>query len=86
MTIDGQKLHYETTGSGPHVILLLPGAIGTGLGDFEHQLKGLDGEQFTLVAWDPPGYGKSRPPEKDFSDFYRTDAAMAAKLMKVSFT
>lgn len=82
MTIDGQVLHYEVAGSGPHVLLLLPGAIGTGRGDFEHQLRGLDGEQFTMVAWDPPGYGQSRPPEKDFNDFYRTDAAMAAKLMK----
>ncbi|KAJ6224717.1 hypothetical protein RDWZM_003262 [Blomia tropicalis] len=37
---------------------------------------------FTMIAWDPPGYGKSRPPTKDFNNFYRTDATMASKLMK----
>ncbi len=44
----------------------------------------MDREKFTLIAWDPPGYGFSRPPQRDFSgDFYRRDANYAAKLMQV---
>ena len=83
LSIEGSTIHYEQAGHGPHVILLLPGAIGTGLTDFRPQLERLNPELFTLIAWDPPGYGLSRPPEKDFNDFYRKDAAIAAKLMEV---
>lgn len=44
----------------------------------------LDKKQFTLVAWDPPGYGYSRPPDRDFTgDFFHQDAEIAVKLMKV---
>jgi valacyclovir hydrolase len=44
----------------------------------------MDREKFTLIAWDPPGYGLSRPPERDFSgDYLRRDAKYAAKLMQV---
>ncbi|XP_046917312.2 serine hydrolase BPHL [Dermatophagoides farinae] len=80
--IDGHKIHYESAGQGEHVLLLMPGALGTGRNDFLPQLTGLDGSKFKIIAWDPPGYGQSRPPERDFEDFYRRDAIMAAKLMK----
>jgi len=41
-------------------------------------------EKFTLIAWDPPGYGLSRPPERDFTgNYFRRDADLAAKLMQV---
>ena len=47
-------------------------------------LEQVDKTKFTWVAWDPPGYGKSRPPTRDFSDAYlRKDAILAAKLMEV---
>ena len=36
-----------------------------------------------LIAWDPPGYGKSRPPERTFPlDFFERDAKWALKFMK----
>ena len=82
--IDGQPLHYQRAGHGQHVLLLLPGALGSGQTDFLPQLTGLNPEIFTIIAWDPPGYGHSRPPDRDFNDFYRKDAFMAAKLMKVT--
>ncbi|KAG0444387.1 hypothetical protein HPB47_013853 [Ixodes persulcatus] len=51
--------------------------------DFSPQLEKLDRKQFTLVAWDPPGYGFSRPPERTFPvDFYHRDARVVAQLMK----
>lgn len=73
-------------GSGPHNIICLPGALGSIWTDFKPQVEGIDREKFTLVAWDPPGYGKSQPPMKEFPpDFYERDAKVAVDFMKVSF-
>lgn len=42
----------------------------------------MDKTKYTLVSWDPPGYGDSRPPNRDFSGiFYRRDGHTVAKLM-----
>lgn len=52
--------------------------------DFAPQLKSLNKEHFTVVGWDPRGYGQSRPPDRDFpSDFFERDARDAVDLMKV---
>lgn len=62
----------------------MPGALGTIWTGFRPQIKGFDKEKFTLVVWDPPGYGKSRPPNKEFTaDFYEKDADCAYEFMKV---
>lgn len=80
--INGGKIFYETAGSGPHNILLLPGALGSTRTDFQPQLSNLDGDKFTIHAWDPPGYGKSRPPSRTWPDkFFNRDAADAAALI-----
>ena len=35
------------------------------------------------MAWDPPGYGKSRPPNRTYpDDFFKRDADLAYNLMK----
>lgn len=40
---------------------------------------------FTIVAWDPRGYGKSIPPVRDFPpDFFERDAKDAVELMQVN--
>jgi len=52
--------------------------------DFGHQLEHFDKERFTLVAWDPRGYGKSIPPTRDWPEkFFQRDAEDAAMLMEV---
>ena len=38
--VNGMKINYCTSGSGNHVVLLLPGALGTGRSDFTPQLEG----------------------------------------------
>lgn len=51
--------------------------------DFDGQLSdgGLSHDRFTLLAWDPPGYGYSRPPERNLEDHYfRSDARIVSKL------
>ena len=103
--LDGLKIHYEKVGTGPSVLLLLPGGIGmfnlawiidakfqfnrgTSRSDFSIQLsndKGLNQKLFTIIAWDPPGYGLSRPPARVYDkEVYKRDADLAAKLMQVS--
>ncbi|XP_074055508.1 valacyclovir hydrolase [Macrotis lagotis] len=81
--VNGVHLHYQKTGEGKHAVLLLPGMLGSGQNDFEPQLKNLNKQLFTVVAWDPRGYGHSIPPNRDFPvDFFERDAKDAIDLMK----
>ncbi|XP_056132986.1 valacyclovir hydrolase isoform X2 [Lampris incognitus] len=81
--VNGVNLYYEQTGRGEHAVLLLPGALGSTQTDFGPQLKSLNKEYFTVVGWDPRGYGHSRPPKRDFPpDFFERDAKDAVNLMK----
>lgn len=60
--------------------LNISGTIWT---DFRPQMEKLDVNKLTIVAWDPPGYGKSRPPNRTFpDDFFQRDATWAHNLMK----
>ena len=82
--VDGTGINYVRAGTGEHPVLLLPGAVGSIWTDFKPQVEGLDRRKFTIVAWDPPGYGKSRPPDRAFpDDFFERDAVQACNLMKL---
>src|SRR2546426_1103521 len=51
---------------------------------FAPQLEGFDCEKFTIIAWDPPGLGYSRPPNSRYhEDIFNRDAQLAAKLMTI---
>lgn len=65
-------------------IILLPGALGSAQSDFKPQLEGLPPllKQHSIIAWDPPGYGKSDPPKSYHLDFYQEDADIAHRLME----
>ncbi|KAJ8673344.1 hypothetical protein QAD02_004606 [Eretmocerus hayati] len=81
--VDGININYVKVGEGEHPVLLLPGSMGSIWTDFKPQIDQLNREEFTIVAWDPPGYGKSRPPDRTFPrDFYLKDAVWACNLMK----
>lgn len=83
VAVNGVHLHYQQTGEGEHAVLLLPGMLGSGKTDFGPQIKNLNKKLFTVVAWDPRGYGHSRPPDRDFPmDFLERDAKDAVDLMK----
>ncbi|CAL8105530.1 unnamed protein product [Orchesella dallaii] len=78
-------INLEQVGAGPHVILCLPGGLGFIEKDFGPILEHFDLTKFTVVVWDPPGYGKSRPPNRDFSggaQMYTRDALCASHLMR----
>jgi len=80
--VRGAKLYYEDLGEG-QPFLLLPGALGTGQSDLGPQLEALPHRGLRVIAPDPRGYGKSRPPARDFPfDFYQQDAHDFAALME----
>ncbi|XP_072949927.1 valacyclovir hydrolase [Epargyreus clarus] len=77
------NINYLKVGNGAHSVLCMPGALGSIWTDFKPQIEGFDREKFSVIAWDPPGYGKSRPPEREFpNDFYEKDADAAFEFMK----
>jgi len=58
--------------------------LGSIYTDFAPQIETLNRAKYTIVVWDPPGYGFSRPPDRDFSPgFFHRDADYAVSLMKV---
>lgn len=59
---------------------------GSAFTDFKPQIENLPKllPNFNIIAWDPPGYGKSIPPEKKFTtDFLEKDADTVKELMEV---
>ena len=83
----GGQVYYEQQGSGKHAILCIPGALGTVMSDFSPQLEhfGRAESPYTIVAFDPMGYGSSRPPERNFATtpelFFERDGCEGHALM-----
>jgi len=72
VALDDVDLHYESRGTGAP-LLLVPGALGSAETDFAYQLDWFS-QHYQVVAPDPRGYGRSRPPDRGFStDFYQRD-------------
>ena len=81
IVLPGLSMHFEQAGQGV-ALLMIPGALGTGAGDFETQIGWFAVRGFQVIAPDPRGYGGSRPPQRDFPlDFYHRDAADLFALM-----
>lgn len=68
------RIHYERRGNGP--LLLLLHGIGSNSHAFRHQLAELS-DEWTVVAWDAPGYGRSDDPPAPFSLEDMADRAVA---------
>jgi pimeloyl-ACP methyl ester carboxylesterase len=67
--VGGLRIAYERAGSGP-ALVLLHGYVGDGPTTWRRQLDGLS-DEFTVVAWDAPGAGRSTdPPERFGLDGY----------------
>ncbi|XP_001843270.2 valacyclovir hydrolase [Culex quinquefasciatus] len=85
LQVGQQRINIVEAGTGDRGVLLMPGALGSAWTDFKPQIEQLPAllPNHRIVAWDPPGYGKSRPPNKTFGlDFYEKDAEAAAQLME----
>jgi pimeloyl-ACP methyl ester carboxylesterase len=67
--VGGLNIAYERAGRGPPIVLL-HGYVGDGPTTWRQQLDGLS-DEFTIVAWDAPGAGRSTdPPERFGLDGY----------------
>lgn len=62
--VDGLSIAYERAGDGPP-LLLLQGFVGDGLSTWRRQIEELS-DEFTVVAWDVPGAGRSSDPPESF--------------------
>jgi pimeloyl-ACP methyl ester carboxylesterase len=62
--VGGLQIAYERAGSGP-ALVLLHGYVGDGPTTWRRQLDGLC-DEFTVVAWDAPGAGRSTDPPEPF--------------------
>ena len=84
--VNGAQIYYERRGAGAHSILCMPGALGSTGTDFPPQMEHFGRRSgFTIVGYDPRGYGKSRPPARQFSIdplVYETDADDAVGVMR----
>lgn len=64
VAVDGLRIAYERTGTGPPLVLL-HGGLGDGPTTWRDQLDGL-ADRFTVIAWDAPGAGESDHPPSSF--------------------
>lgn len=62
--IEGLRIAYERSGTGPP-ILLLHGFVGDARSTWQRQLEDLS-DEFTVIAWDAPGAGRSDDPPASF--------------------
>src|SRR5215211_6908181 len=78
--VNGLRIAYERAGAGPPLVLL-HGYVGDGPTTWRRQIDGLS-DEFTVVAWDAPGAGRSTdPPERfDLDGYADCLAGFLAKL------
>jgi pimeloyl-ACP methyl ester carboxylesterase len=62
--VGGLRIAYERAGAGPP-ILFLHGFVGDGRSTWQRQLEDLS-DEYTVVAWDAPGAGRSDDPPASF--------------------
>lgn len=83
INILGNNIHYEKVGHGDHIVFLTPGAMGSTRTNFSAQLEKLNRDKFTIIAWDPPGYGYSLPPDRTFPlDYLIRDVKVAESFLE----
>jgi pimeloyl-ACP methyl ester carboxylesterase len=78
--VAGLRIAYERAGDGPPLVLL-HGYVGDGRSTWRRQLEELS-DEFTVVAWDAPGAGRSSDPPESFglADYADCLAAFVAAL------
>lgn len=87
----GKHLWYSVYGTGSHVVLMLPGAIGTAKSDFYVQLDPshqncLDFDKFKFVFIEPHGWGRLNQQREYHSGMLDDDAEYCHYIMQVSST
>lgn len=62
--VNGLSIDFERAGTGP-VVVLTPGFVGEARATWSGQIEALR-DEFTVIAWNPPGAGGSTDPPEDF--------------------
>jgi pimeloyl-ACP methyl ester carboxylesterase len=78
--VEGLDIAYERAGTGPP-IALIHGGFGISSSSWRPQLDGLS-DEFTVIAWDAPGCGRSQDPPDSFTwaDYARLLASFITAL------
>ena len=89
LQVNGEELYYIEKGKGSHAVLCIPGALSPCEWSFASQLEhfGRENSDYKIIAFDPRGYGYSRPYDRKFTfkdgeHHLKTDAIDAYHLMK----
>ncbi|OIK14989.1 alpha/beta hydrolase [Bacillus sp. MUM 116] len=82
MQVNDLTIHYEIEGNGKPLIILH--GMGNNSQSWKKQLKGLS-EQFTVIAWDAPGYGKSSDPKEELREFKEFANVLKGFIDKLGF-
>jgi pimeloyl-ACP methyl ester carboxylesterase len=64
LELDGLRIAYERAGDGPPLVLV-HGYVGDARATWAQQIEELS-DEFTVVAWDMPGAGRSSDPPESF--------------------
>jgi pimeloyl-ACP methyl ester carboxylesterase len=64
--VKGLNIHYEVKGNGEPLVILH--GLGNNSQSWKRQLEDLSND-FTVIAWDAPGYGGSSDPKVEFTQF-----------------
>lgn len=83
--VNGHLVYHERRGTGRLPVLVVPGGTGSINTDLKPLIEALDRDKYTIIGMDPLGYGKSRPPSRDYTigtAMYKQDADTAVGLMK----
>ncbi|MDH5507887.1 MAG: alpha/beta hydrolase [Anaerolineae bacterium] len=65
LEIQGNQIYYQVAGQGPPIVFLHDGLVHSAgwKPSFEHFAK-----DYTVISYDRPGYGQSKPPAKEYSN------------------
>lgn len=66
------------------ILIIFIFSIGSIHTDLKPVINALSKTKYTIIAFDPPGYGKSRPPDRDYNNgiqMYHNDSKIAVELM-----
>uniref|UniRef100_A0A1X7VFG4 AB hydrolase-1 domain-containing protein n=1 Tax=Amphimedon queenslandica TaxID=400682 RepID=A0A1X7VFG4_AMPQE len=88
VSVNGVELHCNIKGNGPNPLLCIPGATAPSHWVFSLQLEyfGRSGSEYTVIAFDPRGYGRSKLAPRTYSmtpeHHTKIDARDAHQVMK----
>ncbi len=82
LQVEDLHIYHEIEGEGPPLIILH--GMGNNSQSWKKQLQGLS-KQFTVIAWDAPGYGKSSDPKVELKEFKQFADVLKGFIEKLNY-